>query len=365
MADEAKPKPLSVGLDVTAAITAGTGLARYTEELWRALARRADLEVRAFALGRGSMRDFGLPLRRRHLPLRVLRPLWRRLGYPRAEVFCGRVDVVHTLALMPAPTRMSQVATIHDVLPITHPHLYPPGAAQLSREELTAAARADVIVTTCEATAAEIARVGDLERERILVAPPGPLKVLPASETRTHGVGPYVLAVGVVTPRKGFDVLATAAKLLGESCPPVLIAGPDWWGADQVRETIAASDPVRRVKLLGRVDDGTLAALYRDATVVCHPSRAEGFGMTCLEAMAAGAALVATDLPSVRELVGGSALLVPADDADALAAGLEELLADGERRRALGEAARSLASTYSWDRAAEHVVGAYRTVVRR
>ena len=356
---------LRVGLDVTAAVTAGTGLARYTEELWRALARRSDLEVSAFALGRGSTPDFGLPVRRFHVPLRALRPLWSGVGRPRAEVFCGRVDVVHTLALMTAPARAPKVATVHDVLPITHPGLYPPGAEQLSRQELAAAARADVIVTTCDATAAEIARVGGVERKRIVVASPGPLGTSTAAAAVPPVDGRYVFAVGVVTPRKGFEVLARAAALLGENCPPVLIAGPDWWGADRVREAIATADPGQKVRMLGPVGDRMLAGLYRGATVVCHPSRAEGFGITCLEAMAAGAALVATDLPSVHELVDGAAALVPVDDAEALAESMRELLADGERRRTLGEAARARASQFSWEEAAAQVVAAYQRAVRQ
>jgi glycosyltransferase involved in cell wall biosynthesis len=116
----------------------------------------------------------------------------------------------------------------------------------------------------------------------------------------------------------------------------------------------------RRVRLLGPVDDATLSALYASATVVCHASRGEGFGMTCLEAMAFGAPVVATDLPPVRELAGGAVELVPVDDAAALAAALRGLLDDEPRRRALGEAARSRAAEFSWARMAADVVGAYR-----
>jgi glycosyltransferase involved in cell wall biosynthesis len=355
---------LRVGLDVTPAVTARAGLARYTEKLWRALVAREDVDVKAFALGRGPEGDFGLPLRRVHVPLRALRPIWRALRWPRAETFAGDVDVVHTIALTPAPTHRPHVVTIHDLLPITHSHLYPPGADRGQRAELAEAARADVVVTTCDATASEIVRVAGIPLERIVVAPPG---VLPLVD----GVGaapvepPYVLSVGQVTPRKGFDVLAEAAALLGERCPTVVLAGPDWWESETVRARIAALDAHARVRLLGPVDDATLAALYRRATVVCHPSRGEGFGMTALEAMAFGRPLVATDLPPVRELVADTALLVPVDDAGALAEALGRLLDDEAARRALGEAAGARASAYSWERMAEHVVGAYRRALAR
>ncbi len=350
---------MRVGLDVTPAVTARAGLARYTEELWRELERRDDVEVHAFALGRGRDDDFGLPLTRRHLPLRALRPLWRVIRWPRAETFAGDVDVVHTVALTPIPTHRPQTVTIHDLLPITHPELYPPGADRRQRAELAEARRARVVVTTCEATADEIVRIAEFPRERIVVAPPGVLP--PASTIAELPVEPpFVLAVGQVTPRKGFDLIAAAAAKLADRCPTVVLAGPDWWRSEEVRRTIHEVDVRSRVRFLGPVDDGTLAALYRTATVVCHASRAEGFGMTCLEAMAFGKPVVATDLPPVREFAAGAVELVPVDDAAAFAEALGGLLADDAYRRALGEAARARAEEFTWARMAEDVVGAYR-----
>jgi glycosyltransferase involved in cell wall biosynthesis len=81
--------------------------------------------------------------------------------------------------------------------------------------------------------------------------------------------------------------------------------------------------------------------------------------------MAAGAPLVATDLPSVREVVEGSAILVPVDDADALADALGCLLDDPEQREALAVAGRVRAASFSWERMGDEVVSAYRRVLAR
>ena len=319
---------MRVALDVTPVVTTKAGLARYTERLWSELARREDVEVSAFALGRGSNGAFGLPVTRRHLPLRALRPFWQAFRWPRAETFVGEVDVVHTIALTPIPTRSPQVVTIHDLLPITHPELYPPGADRRQRADLAEARRARVLVTTCSATAEELVQVAAFPRDRIVIAPPGARLPGAAPDLASPVEPPFVLAVGQVTPRKGFDLIAEAAARLGERCPPVVLAGPDWWRADEVRQRIAAVDHGHRVRFLGPVDDETLAALYQAATVVCHASRAEGFGMTCLEAMAFGAPVLATDLPPIRELAAGVVELVPADDSEAFAEGLSRLLED-------------------------------------
>lgn len=354
---------MRVGLDVTPAVTTQAGLARYTNQLWPRLLGRDDVDVCAFALGRGPDR-LELPARRLHVPLRVLRPLWRVAGWPRVESIVGRVDVAHSLALMAVPTRAPRVVTLHDVLPVSHPELYPAETIDRFRAELDGARRAEVVVTTCEATAEEIVRAAGIPRQRIVVAPPGPVTAA-AAGSAIQPDEPYLLAVGQVTPRKGLEVLASAAALLGARCPRVLIAGPDWWRSDEVREAIAEHDVHGRVQLLGAVDDATLASLYRGATLVCHPSRAEGFGLTCLEAMAAGSPLVATDLPSVRELVDGAAVLVDVADSSELAGAIAELLGDPDRRAALGEAGRRRASQFSWEQTADSVVDAYRTALAR
>ena len=353
---------MRVGLDVTPAVTTHAGLARYTIQLWSELARREDVVLRAFALGRGSGTALDLPVRRIRVPLRVLRPLWRHTRWPRVESLVGTVDVAHSLALTPAPSRAPQVVTLHDVLPVTHPDLYPPETVTRFRSELAGARRAALVVTTCEATAQEISRVAGVPRDRVVVAAPGPSHPVERGLTAVPDE-PYVLAVGQITPRKGFDVLAAAAALLGERCPRVLVAGPDWWRSAEVRATIDSNDRLGRVELLGPVSDVTLGSLYRGATLVCHTSRAEGFGLTCLEAMAAGAPLVATDLPSVRELVDAAAVLVEVGDASQLAGAISELLGDPDERASLGEAGRRRAAQFSWLRTADSVVGAYRTAL--
>jgi glycosyltransferase involved in cell wall biosynthesis len=111
--------------------------------------------------------------------------------------------------------------------------------------------------------------------------------------------------------------------------------------------------------LLGLVDDATLAALYRDALALCFPSRAEGFGLPVLEAMAAGCPVVASDLPVLREIVGDDGILVPAGDAIALSQALRELLGDDGTRAELARAGPRRAAAFSWASTAEATVDAY------
>ena len=192
-----------------------------------------------------------------------------------------------------------------------------------------------------------------------MVAAPGWQRFDDDAETPAFSE-PYLLSVGGLTPRKGYDVLARAVAQLGNDCPAVTVVGPDWWRADEVRaevNTIANG----KVQFAGAVSDAALAGLYRGATAFVFPSRAEGFGMPVLEAMGHGLPVVASNLASLREITAGSAVLVPPDDADALAHGIRRAL--GADAAELGAAAAVRAAHYSWQQMADNVVSAYHLAV--
>jgi glycosyltransferase involved in cell wall biosynthesis len=127
------------------------------------------------------------------------------------------------------------------------------------------------------------------------------------------------------------------------------------------RQIFEAISPQRCILLGERY--GSMASLYQQATLVCHPSLAEGFGYVCLEAMGAGGAVVAADIPSIREMGEGCVSLVPAGDAEAMAAAIRALLDDEPERRRLGSLARERAGRYTWSHTADQTVAAYRLAV--
>lgn len=152
------------------------------------------------------------------------------------------------------------------------------------------------------------------------------------------GGKPIVLAVGRLVGYKGFDVLARAARGLDAV---VVIAGT---GPEGERLRSLAGPEVR---FAGWVSDEDLVAWYHACDVFCLPSltRAEAFGIVLLEAMACGRPLVTTALPTGVSAVnrdGRTGLVVPPGDAPALREALQALLADAERRRAMGEEARAV-----------------------
>jgi glycosyltransferase involved in cell wall biosynthesis len=165
---------------------------------------------------------------------------------------------------------------------------------------------------------------------------------------------PAVLFVGRFDRHKGGDLAVDAFRAIGAAHPGVELwfAGPDRgltdarggtvglaaWVAERIPEPAVRA----RVKVLGARPRAEVDALRSRARVVLVPSRYEVFGMTAAEALAAGAPLVAADLAAFREMVraGEEALLVPPDDAPALARAVLDLLANPDRAARLGAAGR-------------------------
>lgn len=118
------------------------------------------------------------------------------------------------------------------------------------------------------------------------------------------------------------------------------------------------------VEVTGFVPAAQLPALYSLADVFVLPSREEGFGMTVVEAMAAGTPVVATTVGDVPRIVesGRHGLLVVPGDTDALANGIDRLLSDPGEREWMGEQARQRARAYSWHSTAEQFIDIYRSI---
>jgi glycosyltransferase involved in cell wall biosynthesis len=140
---------------------------------------------------------------------------------------------------------------------------------------------------------------------------------------------PYVLTVGSRTARKNLGALAEAGRRLAEQGMELVSAGG---GRPQFR----AEAPVAGVRMLGRVPDEHLPGLYAGAEAFVLPSRHEGFGLPCLEAMAAGTPVVASTAGALPETCGEAALLADPDDQAAIADAVLAAMADSGALRAAG-----------------------------
>jgi glycosyltransferase involved in cell wall biosynthesis len=151
--------------------------------------------------------------------------------------------------------------------------------------------------------------------------------------------GPIVGAAGRLEPQKGFDVLLRALRDVADA---TLVLIGDGSEREQLRSLASSLGLDDRIVWMGWSAD--IRPYLPTFDVFALPSRFEGFPLVVLEALLAETAVLATDVGSVREAVRDeeTGLLVPPDDADALAASLRRLLADADLRRSLGSRGRRL-----------------------
>jgi len=181
-----------------------------------------------------------------------------------------------------------------------------------------------------------------------------------------HRLGPFVLSVGGIEPRKGsIDLLDSFARLRAarapRPAPALVIAGGEtlfdyrpYRAAWQARADELGVTPI----VLGPVPHGDLPSLVAAADVFAFPSTAEGFGLAAMEALAAGVPVVTRDLPVLREVFGGAARF------GADVAGLAAALGDALDRPdpGLAGAGRALARRHTWAAAAGRHLGLYRSL---
>jgi len=146
---------------------------------------------------------------------------------------------------------------------------------------------------------------------------------------------------------------------------PLVVVGQTGWGGIDVQARSADLGISGRVRLLGRLPDADLAVVLDRAAALVSPSRAEGFGLPVLEAMAAGVPVVSSDAPALVEVGGGATVTVPVGDAAALADALAGVLGDAALRRRLAEAGRRRAADFTWEKAARRLWELYEQVAAR
>ncbi|HKG57893.1 MAG TPA: glycosyltransferase family 4 protein [Candidatus Limnocylindrales bacterium] len=177
-----------------------------------------------------------------------------------------------------------------------------------------------------------------------------------------------LLFVGRHEPRKGLLELLKAFRILrktGCECRLLVVgSGPQ----EREARRYVMTRRLRGVEFLGRVSDDEKAQLFKTADVYVSPATGgESFGIVLLEAMAAGTAVVCSDIHGYKGVVrrGREGLLVPPRKPKALAAALAALLADDDLRHRMGASGVSRAEEFSWERVAAKVDDYYGFVIRR
>lgn len=371
-----------VALDGTPLLGQRTGIGRYTQHLLGALAERDDLTVSATAFTlRGAGRlaaavPAGVTARSLPVPARLLRTIWGRLEVPPVAVFSGSTEVFHgTNFVLPPTGRAGGVVTIHDLAFLTMPDTVDTASLALRDLVPRSLSRAAVVCTPSQAVADQVLDAYGPAVRQLLVTPLGVdpewLKVEVPEPIERQRLGlptDYFLFVGTREPRKDLAILLAAyaqfrAEADGNSAcaepPSLLLVGPQGWGPGW--------EPRAGVQIMRYTPTEQLRSIVAGARALIMPSRDEGFGLPALEGLAAGVAVIVSDVPALVEVTGGHAEVFRIGAVDELAAALttaSQLEVAGPIAEQVKSRRRRYAAQWTWQQCAERTVEAYRLALR-
>ncbi len=358
-------------IDSSAGFNQGAGIGRYSRSVLRAAlpSLQSDFDIR---LWYASDTRHGARFEREAMDAippslqgHVKRSRWSRrrvdqfarlpIDVP-TRLIAGAADVAYSPDFtLPGQFGGAGMITVHDVAFELIPEAYPAGLLQYLRTVVPRnVRRADVVAVVSRTTRIDVVERYNVDSERVVVIPNAAddrffgASSLGSARRQELGIpDDFLLTVGTIEPRKNYRTLLAAQKIafLKTGRPLVVVGRSGWGNRDEMQMLNELADEGAAIPLLN-ADDADLPGLYCDARAVVYVPLYEGFGLPVLEAMASGAPVITSDIPSVKEVAAGHATIVPPLDVEQMAESMASPVArSAEFRASLRDAARA----YSWE----------------
>lgn len=295
------------------------------------------------------------------------------------ELMAVRPQVLHCPDFI-APTRrpFPAVVTIHDLAFMHYPEILDDDARRYYGQIARSTARAEGVIAVSEATRQDIAQYLDVAPDQIDVVYEAAASLfrpvlLREGEARVLGGQPvvaksFMLFVSTLEPRKNLPTLLRALRVALDRRPErpyrLVIVGGRGWKDEPIFEAARELRLGDHVLFTGGVGVYDLRWLYNACRVYINPSIYEGFGLPLLEAMACGAASLASQSSSLPEIGGDAVAYVPPMDVEAWADAIERMWDDEDRQRELGRLGMARSQRFSWQRAARETLAIYERVAK-
>jgi glycosyltransferase involved in cell wall biosynthesis len=283
-----------------------------------------------------------------------------------------KIDVYHSPNhVLPLTLACKSVVTVHDLGFLDRGLFNFRRYAYLNALTRPAIKKADLIICISEFTKRELETKFPSTRGKTRVVyqglddrfafPPNENDV--AEFKRDRGLGPFVLFIGAIEPRKNLARLIQAfgRAVQNENLPHELIlCGPPGWRNDAVKKAWQSSPVRNRVRFMKYVPNEEVPLWYAAADALAFPSLSEGFGLPVLEAMACGTPVVTSDYSALPELAGDAAVLVSPRSAHSIADGLVKVLTDRPLAQDLSARGLERSRLFTWKTAADQTAAIYR-----
>ncbi len=328
-------------------------------------------DVREFECPNANVRKFAFSQYKKFLPFTYSHMLIT------AMLLKEKLDIFHAPAnIIPLTYPKRAVVTVHDLAIYKNPAWFPSQIFSTKLLVPQSLKRAQHIIAVSESTKSDLREIFGVPSRKVSVIYEAPFTT--PVDVRDKNVNvltkfrldrPYLLFVGTIDARKNLETLLEAfAQLRKEPAGEhlqLVIAG----GKGHKHE--AFFDRVQQLKLgdacryLGYVTHNEKLGLYRKAAIFVFPSLYEGFGLPVLEAMRLGVPVVAANSSSVPEIAGNAALLVPPENAKALARAIRSVLGDPQQAATMVQRGFAQANRFDWTRAAAQTLAVYEKVGKK
>lgn len=369
--------PYRIGIDARKLTDFGIGT--YIQNLLPALAR-IDEENRYLIFAQPEHSDFV-----DQLPDNFQFVCEKAKGYSARElvslpwqILRCRLDLFHaTHYVLPYFVACKAVVSIHDIIHMLYPEFLPNRFAHLYASTMIrhSLSRGDRIIASSQNTRSDLLETFRVDGDKIEVVHLGVSQrfrktVEPAAaESVLAGLGitkPYILFVGNPKPHKNLTnvVSAYARALEIETFDADLVCvGDNGPKATRIRRQAEKLGIADRLKLVGRVSNDDLPAIYQQATLFVYPTLYEGFGFPVVEAMASGVPVVTSNKSALKEVAEGYADLVNPLDVEEMARSLAHCMANPDHRAALIRLGLRRAEDFRWQRTAKKTLAIYLSVL--
>jgi len=286
------------------------------------------------------------------------------------------LDIVHEMSQIPPfliDFECGKLVTIHDLSAILYPETFDRLTVIFHRYILPQTLKkTDIVITDSYNSKKDIVKLLDFPEEKVEVVYLGvdeifkPIEVSENFLKKYNIVGPYILYVGTLEPRKNVPTLLKAFyKLKKKYNIPhnLVIIGKIGWKYQEIFRILKELKLQKYVILTGYVPRVDLPKFYSSADIFVYPSIYEGFGLPPLEAMACGCPVVTTNVSSLPEVVGDAGIMVSPYDVEMLATAIYNVLTDDSLRKTLSIKGLNRAKKFSWKKTAEKTLEIYRKFI--
>ena len=377
----------SLLIDASAGFNQGAGIGRYSRSLLGAALPKIaqDFDVRLWyatdAKGDPQFSAEATKVIPNDLRTRVRRSRWSRRRIDQiarlpfdvpTRFLAGDADLAYSPDFtLPGVFGGAGMITVHDLAFEVISEAYPTGLLRYLRGVVpTSVRRSQIVAVVSRTTRIDVVERYNVAPDRVVVIPNAAeerfFNASPLPPDRRAALGipdDYLLTVGTIEPRKNYLTLLAAQKRAFEMSKRalVVVGRSGWHNRDEIKLLGELSGAGAVISLIDAPDED-LPGLYAGARAVVYVPLYEGFGLPVLEALAAGADVITSDIPSVREVAAGNALIVPPRDVDAIADAIADPRSGSPEER---DARKQAARTYSWGASGSILHGTLHELAKR